>query len=287
MVLVQALACLATANGFGAVLTGEFCTYQEPRICEAATLGAFSERQGFALVGGKVYLDDEVSEIGTKSSSSDDASMLWLLADSRLRAVTFQRSASTKQWVEGRQISLEQCKLVLDRMLPVCGYPLTARIEHSRPSGPEWSLSWRPEHRGIPFAAHWQMGHASLDCETGRPIVMYFPTLVWPPDDLEATVTPDGARSIVIAEAFKRGTFEFDWKQEPIKAIGWKDDKDAPDRHAWKDLRWEDCPRGIVVYEAFLEDRQNKTRGNYPLQLNFHVDAKTGAVLRVLDNQPD
>jgi hypothetical protein len=209
------------------------------------------------------------------------------VADSRVYSFHDYKAVSTQQWTEGRQITLEQCKLVLDRMLPACGYPLTARIEHAQPSGATWLLSWRPEHRGVPFAAHYQMGTAQLDCETGRPEAIYFPTLLWPPDDLGAAVTPEGARSVMLAEAFRRGTVEFVWKQEPLKAIAWKDDKDEPDRHAWKDKRWVDCPRGVVAYEGILTDSVNKTTGGYPLSLTFHVDGKTGAVLRVLDNRDE
>lgn len=197
----------------------------------------------------------------------------------------------TKQWVEGRQISLEQCKVVLDRLLPVCGYPLTACILGSRHYDSKdrgtWTIGWVPEHRGVPFASQAQIGLAELDCETGRPSSIYFPTLVWPPEDLEATVTPDGARSIVLAEAFRQGVVDFEWTREPLKVIDWKDDKDAPDRHAWKDNRWEDCPQGTVAYGATLTDRVGKTARGYPLWLSFHVDAKTGAVLRTFENREE
>lgn len=212
-------------------------------------------------------------------------------ADSRLYSLYDDQAVVTKQWVEGRQISLEQCELVLDRMLPVCGYPLTARVVHSRKSDPNdlgtWDLAWVPVHRGVSFASMYQTGSASLDCETGRPSRVSFPTLVWPPDDLEATVTPDGARSIMLAEAFRQGVVDFEWTREPLKVIAWKDDKDAPDRHAWKDGRWEDCPQGTLAYEATVADSAAKTAHGFPLRLSFHVDAKTGALLRVFDNRDE
>lgn len=294
MVLVQALALILAhpaGEGFGHLLTEPFALAQARSIFDVAKNGC-----GESLVGPEPDFNSfhydkpyEPSPIGSETYMSGSITTTYKLADSRLYSLHDYHAVVTKQWVEGRQISLEQCKLVLDRMLPVCGYPLTARIVHSRRSDLKdlatWSLTWVPEYRGVPFASRAQVGSASLDCETGRPRSIYFPTLVWPPDDLEATVTPEAARSVMVAEAFRQGVADFEWTREPLKVIAWKDDKDAPDRHAWKDKRWEDCPQGTVAYEATLTDRSAKTAKGHPLWLSFHVDAKTGALLRVFDNR--